>query len=96
VAFARAAHGVETVHVVLLDASPGHCVGSSGGEKEGLWRAMRGSRRTSAAFREPSIMPSQTSPSAKFASMPLIRGAPSLRNEAMVLCLPASNSACAR
>src|SRR5215211_5218177 len=77
-------------------ASPGQVVGSSGGSREALCSARRGSRRRSRALRDPSIMPSHSSPSAKVASIPLIRGDPSRRRVASSLCLWASKAALAR
>ena len=57
----------------------------------GPWRANRGSRSRSAPLRAPVIDPNRSSPSANSHSIPEIRGDPSARNVAIVLCRPASN-----
>src|SRR6201992_591492 len=67
-----------------------------GGSIEPLCRAKRGSRARSAALREPGIEPNQRSRSMNFASMPLIRGEPSARSVASVLCTWASSNPRAR
>jgi hypothetical protein len=78
----------------LSFASPAQALLSpSGGSTLGLWNATRGSRRRSSAFIEPSILPSVTRSSSNCISMPLMRGDPSRRIVAIVLCLRASNSA---
>src|SRR4029450_13460053 len=61
--------------------------------REALCGARRGSLRSSGALRDPGIMPSHSSPSAKVASIPLIRGDPSRRRVASSLCLWASKAA---
>ena len=63
---------------------------------EALWRAKRGSRRRSRALTAFHMLPNQISPSAKMISLPLMRGDPSRRRVASVLCLLASNSRRAR
>ena len=73
-------------------ASPGHSASlPSCGWKVGPCRANLGSRRRSAPLRAPGIDPNLSSPSANSHSMPEIRGEPSARSVAIVLCLPASN-----
>src|SRR3954452_14231595 len=74
-------------------ASPTHAPGaSSGGLTDGLCSASRGVRCKSASLREPGIEPKVTSFSI-WVSMPLMRGEPSARSVAIVLCLRAWNSA---
>ena len=69
-------------------ASPGHCASEpSTGSTVALCRANRGSRRRSAPLRAFDIEPNTRSPSSKTVSIPEIRGDPSARKVAMVLCL---------
>jgi len=78
-------------------ASPGHPRGSPGdGSSVGLCSARRGSRSRSLSLREPGIIPTKSSPSANSTSMPLIRGDPSFRSVASVLCLRMSKRCCTR
>jgi hypothetical protein len=75
-------------------ASPGQCASEpSTGSTVALCRAKRGSRRRSAPLRAFGIEPKTSSPSSKTASIPEIRGDPSARKVAIVLCLWASNNA---
>jgi hypothetical protein len=68
-------------------ASPGHPASApSTGSTVALCSAKRGSRRRSAPLRAPGIEPNVSSPSAKTASIPEIRGDPSARTVAIVLC----------
>ncbi len=68
-------------------ASPGHCASApSTGSTVALCRANRGSRRRSAPLRASTIEPNTSSPSSKAASIPEIRGDPSARRVAIVLC----------
>ena len=74
-------------------ASPGHSASWPGcGWNAGPCRANLGSRRRSAPLRAPGMEPNLSSPSANSHSMPEIRGEPSARNVAIVLCLPAAKS----
>ena len=74
-------------------ASPGHSFSlPSSGWKVGPWIANRGSRARSAPLREPVIEPNCRWPSLNSHSMPEMRGDPSARTVAIVLCLPASKS----
>jgi hypothetical protein len=57
-----------------------------------LQQARRRSASDPRPLRAPGIDPNLSSPSANSHSMPEIRGEPSARNVAMVLCLPASKS----
>ena len=58
----------------------------SGGLSEPLCSAKRGLRRRSSAFTARHMLPNQMSPSANWISVPLIRGEPSRRRVASVLC----------
>src|SRR6266511_452029 len=88
----RSGSVISSARPVIL-ASPSNRAGWSGGSTVALWRARRGSRRRSRAFMDLYIPPSHRSPSANDASVPLIRGEPSLRKVAMVLWRWASNNA---
>src|SRR3989304_5495810 len=91
IAFKRLGSSISTARPASL-ASPGQASGSAPGSGEGLCRARRGSRRRSTALRASFIEPNQTSPSLKETSMPLIRGAPSLRSVASVLWRAAAHT----
>lgn len=72
----------------LILASPGHWASlPSMGSVVGPWRAKRGSRRRSAPLREWGMQPKVSWPSVMVVSMPEMRGEPSARRVAMVLCL---------
>ncbi len=58
----------------------------SDGLSDALCRANRGSRRRSSASTARHMLPNQTSPSSNWISVPLMRGAPSRRSVASVLC----------
>ena len=68
-------------------ASPGHCASApSTGSTVALCSANRGSRSRSALLRAFGIEPKASSPFSKAASIPEIRGDPSARKVAIVLC----------
>jgi hypothetical protein len=68
----------------------------SGGSLDPLCRAKRGSRRRSSALTAFHMLPNHISPSTNSTSVPLIRGDPSRRRVAIVLCLKASKISRAR
>ena len=84
--------GVTSSARPAIFASPGQ----SGGSGDPLWMAKRGSRWRSSALTARDIDPMNRSPSANSTSVPLIRGDPSRRSVAIVLCVKPSNSDRAR
>jgi hypothetical protein len=73
---------------------PGHCASEpSTGSTVALCNAKRGSRGRSARLRAFTMEPNTSSPPSMTASIPEIRGDPSARTVAIVLCRCASNSA---
>jgi len=86
--------GPETIARPEIFASPGQSASDpSTGSTVALCNANRGSRRRSAPLRAFDIEPNTRTPSSNTVSIPEIRGDPSARSVAIVLCLCASNRA---
>ena len=83
---------------VDLLGAPGHLrvAPCQSAPSEALWMAKRGSRRRSSALTARHMLPKPELPVGEVISMPLIRGEPSRRSVASVLCLLASKSSRAR